>query len=98
MGNVLVTPTGADVLTIDISGITTEQRRLLKLTIGYTDTIPDPNNVGQFIANPVPLLAAVLMDSMAKRRQEMFNIAFAEEQVAAQEEARTAAMDKLEDF
>lgn len=72
--NTTIDPDNSDEITIDISGITEEQRRLLKKSCGYTDQIEDPENPGEMINNPIPLIAFVLQESMAARVQKMMEI------------------------
>lgn len=74
MGNIETTLNNANSVTIDISDITAEQRRLLSATIGYQAIIPDPNNEGQTINNPIPLIVALLMNSMNDRKEQVKNI------------------------
>lgn len=71
MGNIEITPNSTDSITIDISDITTEQRRLLAATIGWTSD------------NPVPLLACLLMDSMNARKEQVKEIIRREALLAA---------------
>ncbi len=83
MGNIETTLNNTDSITIDISGITSEQRRLLSLAVGYHSSIPDPDNEGETIPNPMPLIAALLLDSMNKRKAEVAVIIKSEAAAAA---------------
>lgn len=80
MGNVLLTtdPDNADIITIDISRITDEQRRLLKKCIKYVD------------GSDIPLVVALMADSMKIRKQQVFNIIL--------EEGKSAAMASAEEI
>jgi len=64
MGNIETTidPDNHDIITIDISGITDEQRRLLKKCINYDED------------SGVPLVAALLISSMNVRKMQMQKI------------------------
>lgn len=71
MGNIETTVNSVDSITIDISGISSEQRRLLAATIGWTED------------NPTPLIVALLMDSMNARKEQVKDIIRREAIIAA---------------
>lgn len=89
MGNVQTTLNNEDSITIDISNLTSEQRRLLKLAIRYQDEIPDPEDPEEMIENPVPLIVALMVDSFNTRKEQMRFILVQEGRATVEEEADT---------
>jgi hypothetical protein len=92
--NTTIDPQNPDEITIDISGITAEQRRLLKLSCKYPEQVPNPDfnseeeiseENPEMIPNPIPLLVWVIKDSMENRVKDMKYIELEERKTIFQE-------------
>lgn len=86
MGNIETTMgANSDIITIDISGISSEQRRLLKKCIDWENTY-EPDGI--------PLVAALLLNSMVARKEQMSRIIDLEA-MAATASTKTTVIETL---